>query len=450
MHEACKGDGDGEGAAVPLYAHTDEQEQETIRVESRAVGTDSQLLMQELWQTSIPEHARQDETIRCRRTGHRTTSHLMLLQCRQIGTAEDSETAPLDYELLRPLGAGGMGIVYEARQVSIRRPIAVKMLAADVAEDAGAQDAFVAEAEILGQLHHPNIVSIYELARDQFGTPFYSMQYIEGQPWSRTLPTLSRPDNLRILMAVAEAVGFAHCQGILHRDIKPDNVMLGTHGNVILMDWGMAAPLDEAGMGLQARAELGGTPAYMPPEMASGCLDAVRETSDIYLLGATLFEIVTGKRPHQGKTVLECLRQAARNEIQPSGERCELLSIARKAMASDPAERYPDVASFQNALRAYHVHHASSHHVEEGERALDSARSAASYEAYDRAIAAFRKALDIWPENVLAQMAVERVLLEKAEFAWACGDRMLARSLLDPECALHAPRLASFHDPSGS
>lgn len=435
---------EGEGGGIPLYAHSEEQEQETIRVESREAGTDSQHLMQALWEEAIPEHARQDETIRCRRGGNRTTSLLMMLQCRQIGTAEDSETAPLDYELLRPLGAGGMGIVYEARQVSIRRPIAVKMLAADVADDGYAQDAFVAEAEILGQLHHPNIVPIYELARDQFGTPFYSMQYIEGQPWSRVLSTLPEAENLRILMDVAEAVGFAHRQGILHRDIKPDNVMLGAYGNVILMDWGMAAPLEGGGQSLHANAELGGTPAYMPPEMASGCLDAIRQTSDIYLLGATLFEIISGKRPHQGKTVLECLRRAARNEIQPCEHRGELLTIARKAMASNPAERYPNVAAFQEAIRTYHIHHASDGFCKEGERTLAAARVSPSYDAYDRAIGAFRKAGEVWSENPMVRMALDQALLEKAEFAWAGGDRVLARSLLNPASALHAARLSAF------
>ncbi|MGC4005874.1 MAG: serine/threonine-protein kinase [Pirellulales bacterium] len=165
-------------------------------------------------------------------------------------------------------------------------------------------------------------------------------------------------ENLEILMKVADAVGFAHARGVIHRDLKPENVMLGEFGEVLVMDWGLAIATVEFRKiaTITQTTSMGGTPAYMSPEMAAGPMSNVGPASDVYLLGAMLFEILTGQPPHTGKTVMKCLLAAARNEIVPTTITGELMEIAHKAMATKSAERYPSVREFQNAIRDYEAH----------------------------------------------------------------------------------------------
>ncbi len=145
------------------------------------------------------------------------------------------------------------------------------------------------------------------------------MKRVEGTPWSKVLSSKSLAENLEILMKVADAIAFAHARGVMHRDIKPENTMLGDFGEVLVMDWGLAlstAAFRKAGS-ISQTSSMGGTPAYMAPEMAAGPLERIGPASDIYLLGAVLFEIITGRQPHTGKNVMKCLLAAAHNEIVP-------------------------------------------------------------------------------------------------------------------------------------
>ncbi len=159
-------------------------------------------------------------------------------------------------------------------------------------------------------------------------------------------------------MKVADAVAFAHANGVVHRDLKPDNVMLGDFGEVLVMDWGLAlatATFRHSEF-VTDRPSMGGTPAYMAPEMVTGPFELIGPASDIYLLGAMLFEVVTGQVPHQGNTAQECLMAAARNEIRGVEATGELIDIAYRAMATDPEDRYATVQDFQAALRDYQSH----------------------------------------------------------------------------------------------
>ena len=205
-----------------------------------------------------------------------------------------------------------------------------------------------------GDLEHPNIVPIYDLGEDDTGMLFYSMKRVKGIPWDKVIGQKSFDENLEIWMKVADAVGFAHSRGVVHRDIKPENVMLGDFGEVLLMDWGLAIVLHSPSAN---KAGMAGTPAYMPPEMAIGTGDARGPASDIYLMGAILYEIITGHaRRIPDPRSRACLLAAAQNEIQPSPRSGELVDIALKAMAAEPEDRYASMVDFQEAIRQYRSH----------------------------------------------------------------------------------------------
>ena len=169
--------------------------------------------------------------------------------------------------------------------------------------DAERREKFLSEAVVTGDLDHPNIVPIYELGTNEDNALFYSMKRVQGTPWSKVHRREERwTENLEILMKVADAVAFAHANGVVHRDLKPENVMLGDFGEVLVMDWGLAlatASFRHADF-VTGPDSMGGTPAYMAPEMATGPFELIGPASDIYLLGALLFEIVTGLPPHNG------------------------------------------------------------------------------------------------------------------------------------------------------
>jgi serine/threonine protein kinase len=235
-------------------------------------------------------------------------------------------------EILDVIGEGGMGTIYRARQVSLEREVALKRIKPHLEMRQDVVDMFLGEAHATGALDHPNIVPVYELGRDDKGQAFYSMKLVHGTPWNKLLhpetdeqrvraDAMSVRDHLDILLKVSDAIGFAHSRGVIHRDLKPENVMVGEFGEVLVMDWGLAATAEP---GLPATRRLPdvtkvsvacGTPSYMPPEMALGEGFRTCPASDVYLLGAILFEILFGKPPHQGETVWAVLLAASENRI---------------------------------------------------------------------------------------------------------------------------------------
>jgi len=221
----------------------------------------------------------------------------------EIGQPVASPADSPDYELLGVIGEGGMGVVYAARQSAIARTVAVKMLKQSNGQSSEQREKFISEAVVTGELDHPNIVPIYDLGSNDSGALFYSMKRVKGTPWNDEVKTKSLTENLHILLRVADAVAFAHANGVLHRDLKPENVMLGDFGEVLVMDWGLAriSPEFPNADSVTQSDVMGGTPAYMAPEMATGPIDEITITSDVYLLGAILFEIIAGRPPHTGR-----------------------------------------------------------------------------------------------------------------------------------------------------
>ena len=344
-----------------------------------------------------------------------------------------------DYELLDIIGKGGMGVVYAARQASVDRMVAVKMIKSNIAADAARREKFLSEAVVTGDLDHPNIVPIYELGTDEHNSLFYSMKRVQGTPWSQVIGERTLADNLEILMKVADAVAFAHANGVVHRDLKPENVMLGDFGEVLVMDWGLA--LATTGFRhaefITGEESLGGTPAYMAPEMITGPFELIGPTSDIYLLGAILFEIITGLRPHHGTTTEECLFAAARNEIQRVEQQGELLEIAYHAMATDPSERYASVQDFQAAIRDYESHNESIGLAARAAGELAEATKVEDYQKFSRALFGFQEALALWPGNARARAGISGARLAYATCARKKGDFELGVSLLEVDDPSH-------------
>jgi WD40 repeat protein/serine/threonine protein kinase/endogenous inhibitor of DNA gyrase (YacG/DUF329 family) len=345
-----------------------------------------------------------------------------------------------DYELLNVIGEGGVGVVYAARQASIDRTVALKMLKAAGAKSPEQREKFLSEAVVTADLDHPNIVPIYELGANEAGALFYSMKKVQGTPWSKVIGQKSTIENLEILMKVADAVAFAHARGIIHRDLKPENIMLGEFGEVLVMDWGlaMATPDFRKSSTITQTHSMGGTPAYMAPEMAGGSIETVTMLSDVYLLGAMLYEVLTGQPPHTGKTVMKCLVAAARNEIQETNVTGELMDIALRAMATRRQDRPQSVLEFQQIIREYEAHSESLALEQRAEDKLLAARETESYEDYARAVFEFDEAVELWSGNLRAKSRSMAARLEYAQLARQRDDLELADSLLLAEEPTHS------------
>ncbi|MSP23937.1 MAG: serine/threonine protein kinase [Myxococcales bacterium] len=365
------------------------------------------------------------------------------------GPANAARPATLDGVLLgATLGEGGMGVVCLGEQVALRRQVAVKQPRPE-RQRAQDVDALVREAWVAGNLEHPNIVPIHTLVFRE-AVPLLVMKRIEGKSWSEVL---ANPDgagipteperrlewHIEVAMQVCRAVHFAHSRGVLHLDIKPDNVMVGAFGEVYLVDWGIAAGIGperpEWLPDSRLIASITGTPAFLSPEQAEGAGARLGHHTDVYLLGATLHAVVTGAPLRTGRALRMMLIQAFESkpfDYDPSVPR-ELANILHRATAREPADRYPNAEALRQALEAY-LRHRTSHQL--AAEALIALRRIKSADGIDfertvgvieiqREIAecrfAFRHALKIWGENPdalrgrqeLARLVVLRALAQR-------------------------------------
>lgn len=367
--------------------------------------------------------------------------HLVIPR-RAVRSVIEGEGMRNDYELIEVIGVGGEGVVHAARQASIDRTVALKMIRQDRVDPGDAGESrlkFLSEAVVTGDLEHPNIVPIYDLGTTNDGTLFYVMKRVVGTPWSEAIQSKALHENIAILMRVADAVALAHSRGVVHRDLKPENVMLGDFGEVLLTDWGIALCTEGFAKkkSVMLSRGLGGTPAYMAPEMATGPIEAIGPAADIYLLGAILFEISTGKPPHHADDVLECLKCAARNDIQATDVSGELLDIARRAMLTNPAARFETVKAFQDSIAGYLSHSESVLLSEQANDDLKRARETGAYQDFAAAVFGFQKAIDLWADNVRARSTLVVARSEYASAALKKGDLDLALSLLDAKQPRH-------------
>ena len=346
-----------------------------------------------------------------------------------------------EYDLMKKLGEGGMGVVYLGRQAAIDRDVAIKMLKPNMAADTNQRNKFLAEAVITGDLDHPNIVPIYDLGANDEGALFYAMKCVKGTPWDECIGDKTLTENIEILLKTCDAVAFGHSHGIIHRDLKPENTMIGSFGEVLVMDWGLALPYGsefKKSRSIVSAASMGGTPAYMAPEMATGPFDRMGPASDVYLLGAILYEIVTGNPPHRGKDVMKCLFAAANNQIVPTDKKGELVDIALRAMASKIEDRYDTVQDFQAAIRGYQDHSESISMAVRATDDLHTAQESDRYEDYSRAVFGFEEAYELWDGNDRALEGVSKAKLAYASSALKKGDFDLGFSLLDRDNPEHS------------
>jgi eukaryotic-like serine/threonine-protein kinase len=307
----------------------------------------------------------------------------------------EPEAPTLRYSVGEEIGRGGLGRVLSARDAHLDREVALKVLDPGVPDEGLAR--FHYEGRVTGRLQHPHIVPVYDLGSlpgPDAARPFFAMKRIQGRDMGQVIRALREGDPaaegwtqrrlVEALRDVSHAIGYAHAEGVIHRDLKPANVMLGEFGEVLVVDWGLAKVVGVADQPAAATAtpmpqvnsrpwvtEEGvvmGTPAYMAPEQAAGASD-VDERTDIYGLGAILYEILTQERPFAGETTLEVLRKVASGELVTPAERRtrpdaaaaadwpevphDLDAVCRTAMARDPALRYPSAARLADELTAW-------------------------------------------------------------------------------------------------
>ena len=272
------------------------------------------------------------------------------------------------------IGKGGMSSVRQVLDKNLKRRVAMKVLDPRLAKEPRIVQAFLEEAQITAQLDHPNLVPIHELGVDADGTHYFTMRLITGHTlgqWIESREDLGSPESLQeglgILLKVCDALAFAHSKKVLHCDLKPANIMVGSFGEVYLMDWGLAQlrgagvelSREEGSPRLIREGKASGTPGYMSPEQARGQWSACDERTDVFSLGAVLYHLITGRAPFAGESAQAALSHAIHNQYDPPQLASahvvppELIRIVEKALRADPAERFQTAIELKKELERF-------------------------------------------------------------------------------------------------
>jgi serine/threonine-protein kinase len=386
------------------------------------------------------------------------------------------------YQLQGEIARGGMGAVLRGRDVDLGRDLAVKVLLEKHAERPEVVRRFLDEAQVGAQLQHPGVVPVYDIGR--FGDrPFFTMKLVKGHTLAALLaeradPAVDRPRLLTIALQVAQTLAYAHAKGVIHRDLKPGNIMVGAFGEVQVMDWGLAKVLPDGGSadeertsrerqrpeettirtarstgsGVGTDTEAGsllGTPAYMPPEQANGDVALLDRRADVFGLGAILCEILTGKPPYVGRSSEEVRRKAANGDLADArarldacGADAELIPLTTACLSSEAIDRPRDAQAVADGLKAYldgvqdRLHQATLAEAEARARAAEEAK---------------RRRLTL----ILAATVLLAVTLGGGGWLWLKADRdgrqaQLARDVNDALNRVTALREQAKAAPAGS
>lgn len=378
---------------------------------------------------------------------HASTSQIQALY-------QPGEDQP-DFVLGNLIGKGGQGEVWEAWQTSLQRLVAVKCLrSGDLGE-------FLQEAYTSGELDHPNIVPVYDLGRmlqEGEERPLLAMKLVQGTPWNVALeedralrdrqPEVFLTKHLRVLVDVCNAVAYAHSKGIIHRDLKPSQVMLGGFGEVYLMDWGLAVSINEEvpvvsnarslpkHSTLRTASNRCGSPAYMAPEQTLDTAHQLGFHTDIYLLGAILFEIVAGRPPHAAETAEGAYFMAVLNEVGELPGSCpdDLARLISRSLSSDPSERPESAVKFRDVLEDYISGAGRQRESREITELVENELRFTPVEHLDYGrVTQFSqrlaRALQLWADNHHAEAVRQQILQRHARLALEAGDLQLAYSL---------------------
>jgi tetratricopeptide (TPR) repeat protein/tRNA A-37 threonylcarbamoyl transferase component Bud32 len=369
-----------------------------ILLDQGALDADGQALVEALMQRSLARHGDAEQSLAALNSLGSARDQLQQLADPdlQASLAHVAPTPPLDpeatvdrhslahgngeavrYRVLRPHAKGVLGEVFVAEDTELHREVALKEIQKERANDPHSRGRFLLEAEVTGGLEHPGVVPVYGLGQYADGRPFYAMRFVKGDNLKEAIRRFHEAEQpgrdpgerslafrqlLGRFVDVCQAVAYAHSRGVLHRDLKPGNVMLGKYGETLVVDWGQAKPVGRAeslpvdgeatlrpssgsGVGATQAGSAVGTPAYMSPEQAAGRLEELGPASDIYSLGATLYALLTGQSPFPGTDSGDILRRVQQGELVPPRRvkpavPAPLEAVCLKAMARRPQDRY--------------------------------------------------------------------------------------------------------------
>lgn len=350
------------------------------------------------------------------------------------------------------IAKGGMSSILSAEQTSVDRKVVVK-IPSDMEKNNEARNFMLREARITAKLEHPHIIPVYDIATDKNKVPMIVMRHVQGETWQEWI---RKPDkisrafgamntlqwNLKILVQVAKAVEFAHSKGVVHRDIKPGNVLIGAQGEAYLFDWGIAfeskASEDEQNIGIA------GTPAYIAPEMLDGNSKRIGPHTDVFLLGAVLYEMMAGYAPFQADTLVEAIDLARRGD--PSFDLDypdELVEICKNALRPKIENRTPNVKTFIKQLEAFfeHLHSITLETMASGATEklrtkldfvnLDNEKEKTEvYRLFEECKFGFSNSLSLWSENRNAAQGLNSVVSRMIKAELQHGDPDAAATIL--------------------
>jgi len=366
------------------------------------------------------------------------------------------------YEILTPpIGGhhgwpkmGGMGVVWLVRDLQLQRPLALKVMKAEGADSRRVRH-FLLEARITAQLAHPSIVPVHAMGRLDDFRPYYMMKLVEGDTLADRLKpgsdvTSQRVDLLQVFARVCQALAFAHKKGVIHRDLKPIHVMVGEHGEVLIIDWGLAKVLGQSDVLVPAElshwpspiasidGQAMGTWPYMPPEQANGQIEEMDRRSDVFGLGAILCVILTGKPPYVGPTPEDVKRQArvadlaeADARLEACGADRELIDLARACLSAKPNDRPPDAAAVEERLTGYLA--SVQERLRQAELARAAAQARAEEEERTRQMAEQKAEAERQANK--AELQAQEAKLKRLE---AERDRLAAQQAYEAEKRQHA------------